>query len=322
MSDGRIRVALICGGVSGEREISLKSGTQVAKALDPERYRVSRYDPAADLPRLISDAPNLDVALIILHGRWGEDGTIQGLLDLIGLPYQGSGVLSSALCMDKRASKALYRFHGLPVPKDLVLDRQAPHDLDRIIETLGLPLVIKPNSEGSSLGMTIPRTRAELEKGLCQAFALDRYLLIEEYIQGREITASVLGNDQLEDLPLIEIIPGPEYRFFDYEAKYKPGATREICPAPLPEDLARQARDLGLQAHRALYCRGYSRTDLMLKDGRFYLLETNTIPGMTETSLFPQAAKAAGYSFSRLMDRLIELALENGVNRCGGAVRR
>ena len=310
MSSDRLKVALLSGGRSGEREVSLKGGYQVAQALDTQKYDVRHYDPATDLSRLISDAPNLNVALIILHGRGGEDGTLQGLLELLGLPYQGSGVMASAICMDKRLAKNLYRQHGLPVARDLVLDRKLPPAPQSLVETLGLPLVVKPASEGSSLGMSIAGTFQELEQGLREAFAHDRWVLVEEYISGREITVSVLGNDRLEALPLIEITPGEGYHFFTYEAKYLPGASREICPAPLPQDLTLKAQELGLAAHQALYCRGYSRTDMILKDGSFYLLETNTIPGMTGTSLFPQAAQAAGYSYSRLLDRLIELALE------------
>ncbi|MEW5725279.1 MAG: D-alanine--D-alanine ligase, partial [Thermodesulfobacteriota bacterium] len=305
MNKGRLNVALLSGGKSGEREVSLKSGRQVAQALDPDRYQVIHYDPATDITRLIADAPNLDVALIILHGRWGEDGTVQGLLDLIGLPYQGSGVMASALCMDKRASKDLYRYHGLPVARDVVLDRENLVDLDEIIEQLGLPVVVKPACEGSSLGLSLARTREELSAGLEEALACGRWVILEEYIEGREITSAVLGNDELEALPLIEITPGEQYRFFNYEAKYRPGASKEVCPAPLSADLTRRAQEIGLKAHRALFCRGFSRTDMILKDGRFFTLETNTIPGLTETSLFPQAAAAAGYTFPRLMDRFI-----------------
>ncbi|MEW6262353.1 MAG: D-alanine--D-alanine ligase [Thermodesulfobacteriota bacterium] len=310
MNPGRLRVALLSGGKSGEREVSLKSGNMVSKALDPMRYEVKHYDPSSDLERLVRDSANLDVALIILHGRWGEDGTLQGLLDLLNLPYIGSGVMSSALCMDKRASKDLYRHNDLPTPRDLVVDRENRTRPDRIIQDLGLPVVVKPACEGSSLGVGIPRSQAELESALDEAFACGRWALVEEFLEGREITASILGNDQLTALPLIEIIPGQDYNFFDYEAKYKPGASREICPAPLSEELTRRGQDLGIKAHRALYCRGFSRTDMILKNGSYYILETNTIPGLTETSLYPQAAAAAGLSFDRLMDRLIELALE------------
>jgi D-alanine-D-alanine ligase len=307
---GKLRLALLYGGRSGEREVSIKSADQVFHALDPQRYTIIRMDPATELDRLLNEAPNLDVALIVLHGRGGEDGRIQGFLDLLDIPYQGSGVLSSAICMDKRASKALYRYHGLPVAPDMVLDRDEETDPDQIVRTFGLPVVIKPATEGSSLGLSISHSQREISAGLAKAFAHDRYVIVEEYIQGREITVAVWGNDELEALPLIEIRPGDEYAFYNYEAKYKPGATREICPASLPRALTRHAQQIGLKAHRALYCRGYSRTDMMLRDGQFYILETNTIPGMTETSLFPLAARVAGYSFSRMLDRLIELALE------------
>jgi D-alanine-D-alanine ligase len=306
----KLRVALLSGGRSGEREVSLHGGDSVRRALDPNRYAVIDFDPATDLPRLIAQAPDLDVAIIILHGRWGEDGTIQGLLELLDLPYQGSGVLSSSICMDKRASKALYRAHGLPVVPDVILDRLCPGPVSEVIERLGLPLVVKPSSAGSSLGVTIAHDRPALEEGIEKAFGLDRFILVEQFIDGREITASVLGNDEPEALPLIEITPGNGYTFFNYEAKYKPGASLEICPAPLPDDLTRRCRELAIAAHKALYCRGYSRTDTILSNGEFYILETNTIPGMTATSLFPQAAREAGYSFGELMDRLIELALE------------
>ena len=311
MKPDKLRVALVSGGKSGEREVSLNSGIQVGRALDPDKYIVTHYDPARDLNRLIDDAPRLDVALLILHGRWGEDGTIQGLLEMIGLPYLGSGVMSSAMCMDKRATKDLYLHHGLPTPNYEIIDGNNPLGPDEIIERLGLPVVIKPSCEGSSLGLGIPRDRDQLAEALREAMACGRYIIAEEFIDGLEITSSILGNDKLEALPLIEIIPGDKFEFFDYEAKYTPGATNEICPARLDDDLTRTAQELGIRAHQAMYCRGFSRSDMMLKDGRFWLLETNTIPGLTETSLYPKAAAAAGMSFGALMDRLIELALED-----------
>ena len=309
MGTNRLRVALLSGGRSGEREVSLNGGAQVKSSLSPSKYIVTDYDPATDLDRLAKDAPNLDVALIIMHGRWGEDGTIQGYLDLLGLPYQGSGVLASALCMDKRATKDMYRLHGLPVVKDLVLRRDELLGRDEIIDNLGLPIVVKPSCEGSSLGVTIASTPEELEKGIFDALACGAWIILEQYLEGREITSAVIGNEEPEALPLIEISPGEGYDFFTYDAKYLPGASREICPAPLPDDLTLEAQELSKAAHKALYCSGYSRTDMILKDGRYHLLETNTIPGMTSTSLFPQAARAAGMDFSAMMDRLIELAL-------------
>ena len=315
MKSGKLRVALISGGLSGEREVSLNSGAQVYNALNPERYIVTRYDPATDLVKLMRDAPDLDVAVIILHGRYGEDGTIQGMLELVGLPYIGSGVMASSMCMDKRVSKIMYRQAGLTVPREVVLEKGGRIEPEKIIDEMGLPLVVKPACEGSSLGMSIPRSLEELAAGLEEAYACDRYVLIEEYIQGREITSSILGNDKPEALPLIEIVPGDKYRFFTYEAKYVEGATNEICPAPLTDDLAERARNIGLTAHRIMHCQGCSRTDMILKDDRFYVLETNTIPGMTETSLFPKAATKGGYTFGALMDRLIELAQEVRTHR-------
>ncbi len=306
----KIRLALLSGGNSSEREVSLKSGDQVYAALDKTKYDIRRYDPRSDLGLLIAEANNLDVALIIMHGRFGEDGTIQGLLDLLGVPYQGSGVMASALAMNKEFSKKLYQQAGLQVPKAVFLDRSAPRDLDAIIAAVDLPAVVKPVNEGSSIGVSIARSPAELDIGLDKAFALDHRVLVEEYVQGLEITCAVLGNDDLQALPLVEIIPGDGYHFFDYEAKYLPGASSEIVPARISPELTARVQECGLTAHRALGCRGYSRTDTIVRGTDIYVLETNTIPGMTATSLFPQAAAAAGLPFPALLDRLIDLALE------------
>ncbi len=260
---------------------------------------------------LAQDAKDIDVALIILHGRLGEDGTIQGFLELLGIPYHGSRVLGSAVAMNKILSKRLYAEAGLPVSPYVVLDQLDPRGQQEVLDHLGLPAVIKPEHEGSSIGLSVVREPAELEPALQKAFQYDRRCLVEKYIAGTEITAGVLGNDTLEALPLVEIIPGDGYHFFDYEAKYTPGATNEICPARLSRELTEKAQAYARRAHQALCCRGYSRTDMIVSDGEIYLLETNTIPGMTQTSLFPQAAAAAGISFSSLLDRLIEFALED-----------
>ncbi len=306
----KMRVALIAGGKSSEREVSLKSGEQVYQALNQGKYDIRRYDPLNDLERLVREAPELDVALIIMHGRGGEDGTIQGLLDLLEVPYQGSGVLASALAMNKELSKILYLQAGLKVPRALVFTRQAAPSPREIEEKLGLPAVIKPINEGSSIGITIARSHQELEQGLAAAFNYDYRVLVEEYIQGTEVTGGVLGNAKLQALPLVEILPAAAFPFFTYEAKYQPGATTEICPARIDPKLARAAQQCALTAHQALGCRGYSRTDMKIREGEIFVLETNTIPGMTATSLFPQGAKAAGIEFPELLDRLISLALE------------
>jgi D-alanine-D-alanine ligase len=306
----KLRLALLAGGKSGEREVSLKGAAEVAKALDPARYEVKRYDPATDLAKLAAEADNLDVAFILLHGPFGEDGTVQGFLDLLGLPYQGSGVLGSAIAMDKNLAKILYRNVGLKVPEWVMAAREDIGHPGKIVSQMGLPLVIKPARQGSSLGMTIARSENDIAAGLEKAFAIDRHVMVEEFIAGREITGGVIGNDTLTALPLVEIIPGEQYEFFDYEAKYQPGASTEICPADLEEPIAIRARNYALAAHRALQLRGYSRTDMIVRDDDIYVLETNTIPGMTPTSLLPQGAAAAGLDFAALLDRLIDLALE------------
>lgn len=306
----KLRVALLIGGLSNERAISLKSGAEVQNALNPERYQTMVYDLKDSLPRLVADAPRIDVALIILHGRFGEDGTVQGLLELLGIPYQGSGVLGSAVTMNKRLTKALYRLEGLPVARDRVVRRGDRPAMDLVAEELGWPIVVKPNNEGSSIGIRMVNTLDELSGAIEAALTLDNEVLLEEYINGREITAGVLGNQVLQALPIIEIIPSKEYAFFDYEAKYKERASQEICPAELPEQVTLMAQEYALRAHRVLELRGYSRTDMIVRGEEVILLETNTIPGMTRTSLFPLAARTAGMDFSALLDRLIDLALE------------
>lgn len=307
----KLRVALIAGGKSGERQVSLAGAKGVLEALDREKYQVSQYDPVSDLARLAGDAENLDVAFILLHGPLGEDGSMQGFLDLLGLPYQGSGVLGSALAMDKNLAKMLYRQAGLPVADWLMARAQDVGVPQSISEKLGFPLVVKPVRQGSSLGMSIVHSDDELAEGLRQAFEFDSEVMVECYVAGREITGGVLGNDELLALPLVEIIPGEEHPFFDYNAKYQVGASKEICPADFSEEVTERACHYALTAHQALQLKGYSRTDMIVTEkNEIFVIETNTIPGMTPTSLLPQAAQAAGLSFPQLLDRLIELALE------------
>jgi D-alanine-D-alanine ligase len=310
MTTKKLTVALLAGGKSAEREVSLKSGEQVYQALDKGKYDILRYDPRDDLVRLAQDASQIDVALIILHGRLGEDGTIQGLLESLSIPYQGSGVLGSAIAMNKILSKQLYIEAGLPVAPHVVVDRNDAQTAQGVERALGFPVVVKPEHEGSSIGLSIARSSEDLLRSLEGAWHYDRRCLVEKFIPGTEITGGVLGNEDLQALPLVEIIPGDSYEFFDYEAKYTPGASREVCPARLSDALTLRAQELAVRAHRALYCRGYSRTDMIVSGDGIFVLETNTIPGMTQTSLFPQAAAAAGMDFPALLDRLIELALE------------
>ncbi|MGB2689334.1 MAG: D-alanine--D-alanine ligase [Desulfobacterales bacterium] len=312
----KLTIALLSGGISSEREVSISSGNQVYEALDHNKYDIIRYDPKTDLPQLVVDASKIDAALIILHGPFGEDGTVQGLLDLLEIPYQGSGVLGSAIGMNKLVSKHLYEKSGLLVPSYVVIGKNDTLDADACVQRLGLPLVVKPVGSGSSVGISIVKSKDLLKEAVDKAFEQDSMVLIEAYIDGIELTGGVIGNDQLEALPIIEIIPSESYDFFDYEAKYTAGATNEICPARINDVMTKKAQEIAKTAHKALFCKGYSRTDVILKDQDMYVLETNTIPGMTATSLLPLAAGEAGIPFSQLLDRLIELGIEgHKVNR-------
>ena len=306
----KLTVALLAGGISSEREVSLHSGEQVYAALNKDKYHILKYDPQSDLARLVQDAPEIDIAMIILHGPFGEDGTVQGLLELLNIPYQGSGVLGSALAMNKVVTKQLYEKAGLPVIPYHVYDRDDSVDVEKCASQIGLPLVVKPVEAGSSVGMSIVKSAADLQDAIAKAGEFDKAILVESYIEGTELTAGVIGNKELDALPIIEIIPDEAHEFFDYEAKYTAGVTREICPARINEELTQKAQSYAKIAHRSLFCKGYSRTDMILKDDEIYALETNTIPGMTATSLFPQAAQKAGMSFSQVLDKLIELGLE------------
>ena len=311
MEKKKLRVALLAGGRSGEREVSLMGAAGAEKALDRGKFEVTRYDPLTDLEKIAAEAKHIDFAFVLLHGKWGEDGTIQGYLDLLDIPYQGAGVLGSALAMDKNLSKELYRLNDLPVADWLVLERGKPYSVKEISESLGLPLVVKPVADGSSLGMTLVKSESDLAEGIARALEHDQRAMVESFVKGREITVGVLGNSDPVALPLVEIIPGEKYSFFDYEAKYQPGATKEICPAEVDAKTTETAQQYGLRAHKALQLRGYSRTDMIISEhGEIYLLETNTIPGMTPTSLFPQAAAEYGLDFSAMLEKLIELGME------------
>ncbi len=306
-----IRLGLLFGGRSAEREVSIAGAGEVEKALDKNRYKINRYDAATDLKKLVEDAERLDCVFVLLHGKYGEDGTVQGLLELLELPYQGSGVLGSALAMDKHLSKVVYRDAGINTPDWIHLDKRSRPSKDEVTAKISLPFIVKPCNQGSSVGIKIIRDKEEILPGISDAFKWDDEIILEKFIPGREITGGILGLDELEALPIVEIIPASSYDFFDFDAKYKPGATKETCPARLPEAITEKARELALKAHRALKLSGYSRTDMIIDEsGKIHVIETNTIPGMTPTSLFPQAAAAMGLDFSQLLDRLIELAMQ------------
>lgn len=336
------KIVVLMGGDSAERVVSLKTGTQVLNALDAEKYEVFAIDtqsgrlslpdsarlplplPAAggeataltELPRLLpGERP--DCVFIALHGPGGEDGTVQGFLETLGIPYTGSGVLASALAMDKVRCKTIFQAVGVPVPAGMIFRkrdraalRRAPVD---IAQQLGFPVVIKPNQQGSSFGTTLVRDEEGVAEALEDALRFDDTALVEECIQGVEITVAVLGNDlDAFALPPVEIVPPESAEFFDFESKYSQGETgaTEICPARISDADAHEAKLLALECHRALGCRGMSRTDMFVTEDGCIVLETNTIPGMTPTSLLPQAAKAAGIEFPELLDKLIGYSLE------------
>ena len=286
----------------------MASGAGAREALGEAGFDVTVLDPAesVDLKRLI-DEP-FDVAFLCLHGKHGEDGTIQGLLEMIGLPYTGSGVWSSALAMDKAKAKLYYDQAGIFTPPSVTLHAGEEAHAASIIDKIGTHCVVKPGTEGSALGVFIVNGAVEVEDAIKKAFELDTEVLIERYVEGTELTVAVIGDDELEALPIIKIVPTSE--FYDFNSKYAPGGSQHICPAPLDDETTAMVKDLAIRAHRALSCSGMSRSDFILDDeGICWILETNTIPGMTGTSLLPDAARAAGISFPELCTRLIKFAL-------------
>ncbi len=313
----KINLALLCGGISSEREVSLKGAEGIKNILNKDKYDVTVYDTATQLADIINNQDNIDAAFILLHGKYGEDGTIQGLLELLGIPYQGSGVLGSAIAMDKDASKKNYKNSHISTPKWLTLDKKNKVDTDRIFSKLLPPLIAKPATGGSSIGINIINNKDELLVSINKCFEHDPIVILEEFIKGREITCGILEDKKgaLVALPVVEIKPKKQYAFFDYNAKYTSGETEEICPAPISEEATKKAQRYAKTIHKALHLRDYSRTDMILTEkGDIFVLETNTIPGMTPTSLLPLAAKAAGMDFGELLDRLIELALMRKIN--------
>lgn len=304
------KVALIAGGTSGEREISIASGKGAQGALVEAGFEVEWIDPAnkEDLKRLIDE--KFDVAFLTLHGKNGEDGTIQGFLELLNIPYTCSGILGSATAMNKAKSKDLYSLAGIPTAPYQLLEKGKDFSIDLLKEEIGIPCVVKPATEGSALGVEIVQKEEELAPSIERVFEIDSLVVVEKFVSGTEVTAGVLGNDEVEPLPVIEIVPTGE--FYDFESKYAPGGSKHICPAPLDEEITAKVQEYAACAHNALGCRGVSRSDFIIDDkGTPWILETNTIPGMTATSLLPDAAHAAGMTFPELCTKLIEFALED-----------
>lgn len=302
------RVALLAGGRSSEREISIKSGQGTLTALEEAGFPVTVLDPAKkeDLIRLIQE--DFDVAFLVTHGRYGEDGVLQGFLELIDLPYTGPDVWGSALAMNKSNAKKFYEAAGLNTAPSVTVYSDEPYDIDAILAVVGERSFVKAANEGSTLGIYRVEQGADLEAAIKQAFEFDRTVLIEKEIVGDEFTIAVLGNENPTALPVIQIVPANDY--YDFEAKYAPGGSQHLCPAPISDELTALLQESGVKAHKALSLKGVSRTDFIVDaDGVAWALETNTLPGMTGTSLLPDAAKQAGMSFAELVTVMVKNAI-------------
>jgi D-alanine-D-alanine ligase len=306
------RVAVMKGGRSLERQVSLRSGARAEDALKRLDHEVVAIDVALDLIRRLRESEP-EVAFIAMHGRDGEDGTVQELLEILGIPYTGSGVLACTRATDKVLAKHLMVEAGIPTPDFFAFNETAFRELGAaealpaIEERLDFPIVVKPSSQGSALGIKFARSAADVPAALVAAFSYDSRVLLERYVDGRDLAVSILDGDPL---PVVEAEPRDE-EFYDFEARYEIGRTDFVCPAELPDGLTELAQDLAVRTYRLFGCSAFARVDLMLDAaGDLTVLEANPIPGLTETSLLPQAAEAAGISFDELVGRILELALE------------
>jgi D-alanine-D-alanine ligase len=310
------RVAVLKGGRSLERQVSLKSGARVEDALERLGHEVVSIDVGADLvDRLRVAEP--DVAFVALHGRDGEDGTVQELLEVMGIPYTGSGVSACIRASDKVLAKHAMRDRSVPTPDFYAFNETAFKELGAaqalpaIEERLEFPIVVKPAGQGSALGIKFARTPADVPAALVAAFSYDRKVLLERHVLGRDLAVSILDNDgESQVLPIVEAVPQQE-DFYDFEARYEIGRTKFECPASLDDSLAARARELALEVYELLGCSGFARVDLMLENesDELYVLEANAIPGLTETSLLPQAAEEAGIEFDELVERILAAAI-------------
>lgn len=342
----RIKVAVLMGGKTPEHEISLITGREVVRNLNKSRYDIlpvvisrtgERWQSLA--PRKLLSLPDplsmkgtkkdlvsrkekqiqgvnqlsqdkLDIVFIAMHGPFGEDGTVQGMLELAGIPYTGPGVLASALGMDKIMFRKVLQSQKIPFPKFVVIEKEKL--LKRVFAVLGNPpYFVKPHNQGSSVGASIVKTKKTLAKALNLAFKYSELALVDEYIKGIEVTCGVIGNKNPKPLPLVEIVP-KKSEFFDYESKYTESGAEEIVPARISARLTKKVQKMALDVYKVIGCKGFSRVDFILRNGeKPIVLEINTIPGLTSMSLVPKAAKAAGISYSQLLDKIISYAIEN-----------
>ena len=333
-----MKVLVLAGGRSAARDVSLATGAAVAGALhqsgaevfalDPgvssrvlawtpelAKEQIGTQPPAADTTGakptiapsdlILKELKSVDVVFIALHGGDGENGRLQALLDMAGIPYTGSGMLASALAMDKHAAKRIFVAEGIPTPDWRILDSAEDLDYEEAVEALGTPLIVKPNAQGSTVGLTLVTKKAQWDEALTEAFRWDSRVMVEQFIAGRELTVGVIGD---QPMPVVEI--KPKHELYDYECKYTDGMCDYICPAPITPAQMRACQDQGVEAFRALGCRGYARADFRMdNEGRMFCLEVNTLPGMTSHSLVPKAAKVAGIDFPELVARICRLAL-------------
>jgi D-alanine-D-alanine ligase len=312
-------IAVLKGGRSLERQVSLTSGARVEDALERLGHRVVSVDVGADfVARLAELRP--DAAFVALHGQDGEDGTVQELLEVLGIPYTGSGVSACIRCWDKVLAKYLLRDAGIPTAdfhafsETAFRELGAAQALPAIEQALAFPLVVKPAAQGSALGIKFAATAADVPMALVSAFSYDRKVLLERYVPGRDLAVSIIEEDgEPRALPIVEAVPTSQ-DFYDFEARYEIGRTRFVCPAELPDEVTARTQELAVEVYRVLGCSGFARVDLMLhEDGeRQFVLEANVVPGLTETSLLPQAAEAAGISFDELVERQLAFALARG----------
>lgn len=321
----KLKIAVLMGGISSERDISLATGRNVVSFLDKKKYEVFAIkvkDETSWITNLNKKHPGL--VFIALHGKFGEDGKVQGILDDLEIPYTGSSALASMLAMDKLITKQIFKAKNIPTPSYVIIDQQqcyfeGQEPVKRILSQLKLPLVIKPSASGSSIGVAIVKDKKDIKGALKAAFKEGKQVLVEKYIFGTEITVPVLGNKNSKALPVIEIAPKRD--FFDFKAKYNPKLCDEIVPARISKELTKKAQDLALEVYQIFGCRGFARIDMIIEakpqetsrglaSGNIKVLEINTIPGLTENSLVPRSAKAAGMEFPQLLDKIINYVYE------------
>ena len=298
-----IKIGVICGGISSEREISLKTGEGIFNALNELGYSTEFIDFKGDD---VSVFKKIDVAFLALHGKYGEDGTAQGVLELFKVPYTGSGILASSLAIDKVYSKKIFKLEGINTPDYISIDFKKEIDIKNIIadvkREIGYPVVVKPAREGSTIGITIVEKEADLESSIDFAKIYDDKILIEKYIDGKLLTVSILGDIPVA-LPVIEVVP--KSGFYDFKSKYTSGLTEYIVPAHINKDIEKTVQELSVRTHNSLGCYGISRVDMILKGKEPFVLEINTMPGMTATSLVPKAAAASGIDFNKLVEIIL-----------------